>query len=131
MMACTLPREEIRSAPHHAGAYVRNVDNLTGDVDGVVAEMLAEGRLRTMTDMACRISELVINAADAERLAAFWSDVLVYVELGREDDGSTEIGPPGAGFGGPQPPLILSPSSDPRAGKVRLHIDLNATHRPP
>jgi hypothetical protein len=39
MMACTLPREEIRSAPHHAGAYVRNVDNLTGDVDGVVAEM--------------------------------------------------------------------------------------------
>ena len=47
--------------------------------------------------MACRISELVIDAADPDRLAAFWSKVLGYVELGREDDGSIEIGPPGAG----------------------------------
>jgi catechol 2,3-dioxygenase-like lactoylglutathione lyase family enzyme len=77
--------------------------------------------------VACRISELVIAAADAERLAEFWSKVLGYVELGREDDGSIEIGPPGAGFGGPQPTLVLSPSSDPRAGKLRLHIDVNAT----
>jgi len=85
-----------------------------------------------MTGMACRISELVIDAADPERLAAFWSNVLGYVELGREDDGSIEIGPPGAGFGGPQPTLVLSPSSpssDPRAGKLRLHIDVNATDR--
>jgi catechol 2,3-dioxygenase-like lactoylglutathione lyase family enzyme len=126
MMACTLPRQEIRSAPHHAGADVGDVDNLTGDVDGVVAETLG---LRTMTGMACRISELVIDAADPERLAAFWSDVLGYVELGQEDDGSIEIGPPGVGFGGPQPTLILSPSSDPRAGKLRLHIDVNATDR--
>ena len=53
--------------------------------------------------MACRISELVIDAADPDRLAAFWSKVLGYVELGREDDGSIEIGPPDAGFGGPFP----------------------------
>ncbi|MFF0386405.1 VOC family protein [Streptomyces sp. NPDC004286] len=79
--------------------------------------------------MACRISELVIDVADPERLAAFWSDVLGYVELGREADGSIEIGPPGVGFGGPQPTLVLSPSSDPRAGKLRLHIDVNATDR--
>ncbi|MCC3774385.1 VOC family protein [Streptomyces sp. UNOB3_S3] len=79
--------------------------------------------------MACRISELVMDAADAERLAAFWSEVLGYVELGREDDGSIEIGPPGAGFGGPQPTLVISPSSDPRTGKLRLHIDVNATDR--
>ncbi|CAO0835536.1 hypothetical protein SMICM17S_00837 [Streptomyces microflavus] len=46
--------------------------------------------------MACRISELVIEAADAERLAAFWSEVLGYAELGRESDGSIEIGPPTA-----------------------------------
>src|SRR5713101_8911694 len=51
--------------------------------------------------MACRISELVIDAADRGRLAAFWSRVLGYVELAREDDGSIEIGPPDAGFGGP------------------------------
>ncbi|MGW3111467.1 VOC family protein [Streptomyces sp. NPDC001091] len=79
--------------------------------------------------MACRISELVVDAADPERLAAFWSDVLGYAELGREDDGSIEIGPPGAGFGGPQPTLVLSPSADPRPGKLRLHIDVSPTDR--
>jgi len=78
--------------------------------------------------MANRISELVIDCADPERLAAFWSEVLGYVELGREDDGSIEIGP-AAGFGGLQPTLILSPSSDPRNGKLRLHIDVNPTDR--
>lgn len=76
--------------------------------------------------MACRISELVLDAADPERLAAFWSEVLGYVELDRDDDGSIEIGPPG---GGPRPTLVLSPSSDPRAGKLPLHIDVNATDR--
>ncbi|MFD3652366.1 VOC family protein [Streptomyces sp. NPDC058620] len=79
--------------------------------------------------MACRISELVIDAADADLLAAFWSEVLGYVELGREDDGSIEIGPPDTGFGGPQPTLVLSPSSDPRPEKLRLHIDVSPTDR--
>src|SRR5437660_7669289 len=87
------------------------------------------GCLRTLAGMACRISELVIDAADPDRLAAFWSKVLGYVELGREDNGSIEIGPPDTGFGGPQPTLVLSPSSDPRTGKLRLHIDVNATDR--
>ncbi|NDZ67584.1 VOC family protein [Streptomyces cyaneofuscatus] len=81
--------------------------------------------------MACRISELVIEAADAELLATFWSEVLGYVEIGRESDGSIEIGPPGTGFGGPQPTLVLSPNNEPRAGKVRLHIDVSATDRDP
>ncbi|MEU8870623.1 VOC family protein [Streptomyces javensis] len=79
--------------------------------------------------MACRISELILDCADPERLAAFWSEVLGYVETGREDDGSIEIGPPGVGFGGLQPTLVLSPSSDPRPAKLRLHIDVNATDR--
>ncbi|MFD0021328.1 VOC family protein [Streptomyces sp. NPDC058382] len=77
--------------------------------------------------MACRISELVIDAADPELLAVFWGEVLGYAELGREDDGSIEIGPPDAGFGGPQPTLVLSPSSDPRPGKLPLHIDVSPT----
>ncbi|GAA3379557.1 VOC family protein [Streptomyces sannanensis] len=77
--------------------------------------------------MACRISELVIDAADPDRLAAFWSKVLGYAELGREDDGSIEIRPPDARFG--LPTLVLSPSSEPRTGKLRLHIDVNATDR--
>ncbi|MET8813895.1 VOC family protein [Streptomyces sp. NPDC004549] len=79
--------------------------------------------------MACRISELVLDVADPERLAVFWGEVLGYVELGREDDGSIEIGPPGTGFGGPQPTLVLSPSTDPRPAKLRLHLDVSATDR--
>jgi hypothetical protein len=79
--------------------------------------------------MACRISELVVNAADPGRLAAFWRAVLGYAELGREDDGSIEIGPPDVGFGGPQPTLVFSPSSDPRTGLLRLHLDVSATDR--
>ncbi|MDQ0850204.1 catechol 2,3-dioxygenase-like lactoylglutathione lyase family enzyme [Arthrobacter sp. B3I9] len=78
--------------------------------------------------MSCRISELVLDCADPERLALFWSEVLGYVELGRED-GAIEIGPPDAGFGGLQPTIILSPSSDPRTGKLPLHIDVNPVDR--
>ncbi|MFF9851002.1 VOC family protein [Streptomyces litmocidini] len=79
--------------------------------------------------MACRITELILDCADPERLAAFWSGVLGYVEIGREDDGSIQIGPPGAVLGDPQPTLLLSPSSDPRRGKLPLHIDVNPTDR--
>ena len=78
--------------------------------------------------MVSRISELVLDCADPERLARFWSEVLGYVELARED-GAIEIGPPDAGFGGLQPTIILSPSSDPRTGKLRLHIDVNPVDR--
>ncbi|GAA3216920.1 VOC family protein [Oerskovia jenensis] len=78
--------------------------------------------------MASRISELVLDCADPELLARFWSGVLGYVELGREE-GAIEIGPAGVGFGGLQPTIILSPSDDPRTGKLPLHIDVNATDR--
>lgn len=78
--------------------------------------------------MSCRISELVLNCADPELLARFWSDVLGYVELDRED-GYIEIGPPGDGFGGLQPTIILSPSNNPRTGRLPLHIDVNPVDR--
>lgn len=78
--------------------------------------------------MSCRISELVLNCADPELLARFWSDVLGYVELDRED-GYIEIGPPGDGVGGLQPTIILSPSSNPRTGRLPLHIDVNPVDR--
>ncbi|GAB5078855.1 VOC family protein [Arthrobacter sp. AD-310] len=78
--------------------------------------------------MSCRISELVLNCADPELLARFWSDVLGYVELDRED-GYIEIGPPADGFGGLQPTIILSPSSNPRTGRLPLHIDVNPVDR--
>jgi hypothetical protein len=77
--------------------------------------------------MACRFSELVVDCRDPEALAAFWSAVLDYRELSRED-GAIEIGP-AAGFGGPAPTLVFSPAADPTPGKLRLHIDLNPTDR--
>jgi hypothetical protein len=78
--------------------------------------------------MACRFSELVVDSRDPEALAAFWAAVLDYQELGRDDDGAVEIGP-AEGFGGPAPTLVFAPVPDPTPGKVRLHIDLNATDR--
>ncbi|MFD9290165.1 VOC family protein [Streptomyces sp. NPDC060030] len=79
--------------------------------------------------MACRISELVIDAEDPGRLAAFWCAVLGYVEWEREGDGSIHIGPPGTGFGGAQPTMVVNAGRDRRAGKLPLHIDVSATDR--
>jgi catechol 2,3-dioxygenase-like lactoylglutathione lyase family enzyme len=78
--------------------------------------------------MACRISELVIDCRDPQRLAEFWCEVLGFVVLDTEDDGSVEIGPRDGG-GGLQPTLVLSPSTDPKAGKLPLHIDVSPTDR--
>ncbi|MDF2846656.1 MAG: hypothetical protein K0R97_638 [Oerskovia sp.] len=78
--------------------------------------------------MASRISELVLDCADPELLARFWSEVLGYVELGREEE-AIEIGPADVGFGGLQPTIILSPSNDPKTAKLPLHIDINAVDR--
>jgi hypothetical protein len=78
--------------------------------------------------MACRFSELVVDSRDPEALAAFWSAVLDYRVIGREEDGSVEIGP-AEGFGGPAPTLVFGPVQDPTPGKLRLHIDVNPTDR--
>ncbi len=78
--------------------------------------------------MACRISELVLECRDPELLAQFWCEVLDFVVLDREGDGSIEIGPR-EGFGGPQPTIILSPHGEPEQAKPLLHIDVNATDR--
>lgn len=77
--------------------------------------------------MASRVSELVIDCLDPQRLADFWCEVLNFVVLDTED-GMVEIGPR-EGFGGVQPTLILSRSTEPKVGKLRLHIDVNPTDR--
>ena len=77
--------------------------------------------------MACRFSEIVIDCHDPQALAGFWCAVLGYQVLD-EDDGGVEIGP-AAGFGGPAPTLLFSPSTDVRTGKLRLHLDVNPTDR--
>jgi catechol 2,3-dioxygenase-like lactoylglutathione lyase family enzyme len=77
--------------------------------------------------MASRFSELVVDCWDPQRLAEFWCEVLGFVVLDTED-GAIEIGPT-EGFGGVQPTLIFSPTTEPKAGKLRLHIDVNPTDR--
>ena len=77
--------------------------------------------------MACRITELVLDCADPDKLADFWCGVLGYQVLDRDPEG-IEIGR------ADQAPedritLILSRSDEPKAGKLRLHIDVNATDR--
>jgi len=78
--------------------------------------------------MACRFSELVIDSRDPEALSRFWSEVLGYRELSRDEDGAIEIGPE-AGFGGAAPTLVFAPVAEPTPGKRRLHIDVNPTDR--
>ncbi len=76
--------------------------------------------------MACRITELVLDARDPEALARWWCDVLDWVVLDRDED-VVEIGPadrtPGV------PTLVVSRSTDPRRAKLPLHLDVNATDR--
>lgn len=79
--------------------------------------------------MACRISELVLDCHDPDRLAAFWCEVLGWVVLERDDEGWVEIGPEGVGFGGPQPTIVFGRSDDVKKQKLRLHIDVSATDR--
>ena len=78
--------------------------------------------------MACRITELVLDCRDPERLAGFWCEVLGWKVLDREGNAAIEIGPEG-GADGAQPVLVLSASTDPKRDKLRLHLDLNATDR--
>ncbi|MEO3755901.1 VOC family protein [Streptomyces sp. B6B3] len=78
--------------------------------------------------MASRVTELVIDARDPQRLASFWCEVLDFVVLNTRDDGGVGIGPR-EGFGGLQPVLVFNPTTAPKAGKLPLHIDVNATDR--
>ncbi len=77
--------------------------------------------------MACRITELVLDCRDPERLAAFWCEVLGWKVLDR-DGRAVEIGPE-TGEPGPQPVLVFDVSDEPKQGKLRLHLDVNATDR--
>jgi catechol 2,3-dioxygenase-like lactoylglutathione lyase family enzyme len=74
------------------------------------------------------MSELVVECADPESLAAFWCEVLGYEVLLRETTTSVEIGPP-AGFGGPQPTIVFDVAGSPKRDKLRLHFDLNPVDR--
>lgn len=70
----------------------------------------------------------MLDCRDPEALATFWCEVLDFVVLDREDDGSVEIGARD-GFGGSQPTIILSRNENREKAKPRLHIDVSATDR--
>ena len=72
--------------------------------------------------MAAKIG-LVLDCADPDRLALFWSRAIGYTTLG------------GAGSyvllvdeSGRQPKLLLQRVSEPKAGKNRMHFDIETPH---
>jgi predicted enzyme related to lactoylglutathione lyase len=80
-----------------------------------------------MSRVASRMTELVLDAHDPERLATFWCDVLGWVVTARRGY-EIEIGPPeGDDDGGPT--MVIDRSSDIKTQKLRLHIDLRPTDR--
>ena len=80
--------------------------------------------------MACRITELVLDCHDVEAQSRFWCEVLGFVVLDEDDDeDAIEIGPADAAARAAGPTLVLQRSSDVKTGKLRLHVDVNATDR--
>ncbi|TCP56750.1 hypothetical protein EV191_101696 [Tamaricihabitans halophyticus] len=83
--------------------------------------------------MASKFTELAIDCADPRGLARFWGLVLDYEVWDAEDELVT-IGPPTApedrNRTGPVPPaLTFARVPEPKAGKNRLHLDVNPTDR--
>jgi catechol 2,3-dioxygenase-like lactoylglutathione lyase family enzyme len=78
--------------------------------------------------MANRVTTVVVDCADPERLSAFYRAVLGWEVVGTEGD-DVEIGPPGQPEKGAVPTLLFEKVPDPTPGKNRLHLDLNATDR--
>jgi catechol 2,3-dioxygenase-like lactoylglutathione lyase family enzyme len=75
--------------------------------------------------MACRITELVLDAADPETLARFWCDVLGWSVIDRRDN-EVEIAP-GDDSALHVPAIVFYGSRDPKKQKLRLHLDLRPT----
>jgi hypothetical protein len=70
--------------------------------------------------VGAKLTEVVIDAADPERLARFWADVLGWRHTGSYD-GAVEIADPHV----PTPTLVFVPVAEPKAGKNRVHLDVN------
>ncbi len=75
--------------------------------------------------MACRLTELVLDSHDPEALARWWCAVLDYQVVGREDDGSVEIGR----GDGTRPTIVFGRADTAKREKLRLHLDVNPTDR--
>jgi catechol 2,3-dioxygenase-like lactoylglutathione lyase family enzyme len=75
--------------------------------------------------VASRISEICVNCADPDTMAAFWSAALGYPEIDRDETGVAIVGAPN------RPSLLFVRTDDvggpPKAGPNRLHLDLSPT----
>jgi hypothetical protein len=71
-------------------------------------------------EVGSRFTELIVDCADPERLAAFWAAVLGWQPTGKYA-GAVEIaGPPGTG-----PSLVFVAVPEAKTSKNRLHLDVN------
>jgi catechol 2,3-dioxygenase-like lactoylglutathione lyase family enzyme len=70
-----------------------------------------------------RIAQCTLDVLDVERMAEFWSAVLGYRV--RRDEGDSIHLVPTAGDG---PTMWLQPVQQRKAGKLRCHIDLEASN---
>jgi catechol-2,3-dioxygenase len=68
------------------------------------------------------LTEVVIDAADPHALAGWWSQVLGWQTIEADDTG-VEIGPPD----GAKPTLVFVRVPEAKAGKNRIHLDVNPT----
>jgi hypothetical protein len=71
--------------------------------------------------MACRFTELIVDATEPERLAEFWSAVLGWPPTGTYEEGAIELADPA----GARPTLLFVAVPEPKTVKNRLHIDVN------
>src|SRR5207249_9021585 len=76
------------------------------------------GQLRQAVLMAAKLG-LVLDCADPERLATFWSAALGYTSLGTAGNYVLLVDEAGQ-----QPKLLLQRVSEPKAGKNRMHVDI-------
>lgn len=72
--------------------------------------------------MACRWTELAIDANDPVSLAGFWSRVLDYPITDQDEHYAEITGPVG-------PSIVFVRVPEPKTVKDRIHIDVNATDR--
>jgi len=88
---------------------------LIGPIAGEVAD-IPDVRWQTMPNVW---SGVTIDCLDPERVAQFWSALL------RRPPGTSESGWVYLGErGDPQPRLVFQPVAEPKAGKVRIHLDV-------
>ncbi len=73
--------------------------------------------------MGAKLTEVIVDAADPERLAGFWSEVLGWPRTPPDDDGVVEVADPS----GAKPTLVFVPVPEPKTVKNRVHLDVNPT----